>query len=101
MLSRKAASTIPQMIHSGERALMAIALFMSLLSFGCNGAPEPSRIKPSTPPAPVSAKPRPHPRRHQEGTITGQDAFGDWTTQDPGVRRKIVVADLPQPYATV
>lgn len=31
---------------------------------------------------------------------TGRDAFGDWTTDRPGIRRKIVVADLPKPYDT-
>lgn len=30
-------------------------------------------------------------------TITGQDAFADWDKQQPGVRRKITVADLPAP----
>lgn len=30
-------------------------------------------------------------------TITGKDAFADYTQQKPGVRRKITVADLPQP----
>jgi glucose/arabinose dehydrogenase len=34
------------------------------------------------------------------GTRTGQDALGDWTTDAPGVRRKITVADLARPYAT-
>ena len=33
-------------------------------------------------------------------TLTGQDAFTDYTKEHPGVRRKITVADLPQPYAT-
>ena len=28
----------------------------------------------------------------------GQSAFGDWTTDAPGVRRIITLADLPQPY---
>jgi glucose/arabinose dehydrogenase len=32
--------------------------------------------------------------------LTGQGAFGDWTTDAPGVRRHITVADLPRPYAT-
>jgi glucose/arabinose dehydrogenase len=32
--------------------------------------------------------------------LTGQGAFGDWTTDAPGVRRRITAADLPQPYAT-
>jgi len=31
---------------------------------------------------------------------TGKEAFGDWTQDAPGVRRKITVADLPPPYAT-
>ena len=30
-------------------------------------------------------------------TITGQAAFADYTQQQPGVRRKITVADLPEP----
>src|SRR6266436_1912927 len=33
-------------------------------------------------------------------TLTGQGALGDWTTDAPGVRRRITVADLPRPYAT-
>lgn len=32
--------------------------------------------------------------------LTGADALGDWTTDGPGVRRKIVPADMPKPYAT-
>lgn len=32
--------------------------------------------------------------------LTGQDALGDWTTDAPGVRRKLTPADLPRPYAT-
>ena len=30
----------------------------------------------------------------------GKAAFGDWTTDAPGVRRLITVADLPDPIAT-
>jgi glucose/arabinose dehydrogenase len=33
-------------------------------------------------------------------TRTGKDAMGDWTTDAPGVRRKITPADLPPPGAT-
>ena len=33
-------------------------------------------------------------------TLTGKDAFGDWTTDAPGVRRKVTVDDLAQPYDT-
>ncbi len=32
-------------------------------------------------------------------TLTGQAAFTDWNQQQPGVRHKITVADLPAPYA--
>jgi glucose/arabinose dehydrogenase len=32
--------------------------------------------------------------------LTGKDALGDWTTDAPGVRRKITLDDLATPYAT-
>jgi len=32
--------------------------------------------------------------------LTGRDALGDWTTDAPGVRRKITVDDLPEPFDT-
>jgi glucose/arabinose dehydrogenase len=32
--------------------------------------------------------------------LTGHDALGDWTTDAPGVRRRITVDDLPPPYDT-
>jgi glucose/arabinose dehydrogenase len=32
--------------------------------------------------------------------LTGQAAFTDWNQQAPGIRHKITIADLPQPYAT-
>ncbi len=33
-------------------------------------------------------------------TLTGKEALGDWTTDAPGVRRKITLDDLATPYAT-
>ena len=36
----------------------------------------------------------------QTAVRTGKDAFGDWTSDAPGVRRKITPADLPPPFAT-
>jgi glucose/arabinose dehydrogenase len=33
-------------------------------------------------------------------TLTGQAAFTDYSKEQPGIRRKVTVADLPQPYAT-
>ncbi len=32
--------------------------------------------------------------------LTGQAAFGDWSTDAPGVRRHLTSADLPRPFAT-
>ncbi|HXE56186.1 MAG TPA: sorbosone dehydrogenase family protein [Tepidisphaeraceae bacterium] len=32
--------------------------------------------------------------------LTGQGAMGDWQKDAPGVRRRITVQDLPEPYAT-
>ena len=32
--------------------------------------------------------------------LTGAAAYGDWSTDKPGLRRKITAADLPAPYAT-
>jgi glucose/arabinose dehydrogenase len=32
--------------------------------------------------------------------LTGQGAQGDWTTDAPGVRRRITVSDLPEPYTS-
>jgi glucose/arabinose dehydrogenase len=34
------------------------------------------------------------------GLLTGEAAKGDWTTDAPGVRRKLTTADMPAPYAT-
>jgi glucose/arabinose dehydrogenase len=39
----------------------------------------------------------PTPRR---GVLTGREALGDWTTDAPGVRRKVAVEDLTKPYDT-
>jgi glucose/arabinose dehydrogenase len=45
--------------------------------------------------SPSSAAPPPGP-----ALLTGKAATGDWTTDAPGVRRKLVPDDLPAPYAT-
>jgi glucose/arabinose dehydrogenase len=43
----------------------------------------------------VAIRPRP-----AEALLRGHDAFGDFSTDHPGVRRMITAADLPAPYAT-
>jgi glucose/arabinose dehydrogenase len=49
-------------------------------------ADDPARAAGAAPPA--------------QRVLTGQDALGDWTTDAPGVRRKITPDDLPPPYET-
>ncbi len=39
------------------------------------------------------------PRPHSE-VFVGRNALGDWTTDAPGVRRRLTIADLPRPYDT-
>jgi glucose/arabinose dehydrogenase len=47
----------------------------------------------------VQAAPKTAPKA-SSATLTGEAAQGDWTTDAPGVRRKIVPADMPKPFAT-
>jgi len=39
-------------------------------------------------------------RSQPRKVLAGQGALGDWTTDAPGVRRRITTADMPAPYAT-
>jgi glucose/arabinose dehydrogenase len=34
------------------------------------------------------------------GVLTGRDALGDWTTDSPGLRRRITIDDLAKPFET-
>ena len=43
---------------------------------------------------------RPTPKIAAKATRTGKDALGDWTTDAPGVRRKLTLEDLPKPKDT-
>jgi len=54
-------------------------------------------------PAPVAAESQPLPPASAQpsvGVLTGTAAFGDWRSDAPGVRRHLLVADLPAPFAT-
>jgi glucose/arabinose dehydrogenase len=65
------------------------------LSSGCSACSACSRSKATTDPQSVEAK------KHPVGELlTGQAAMGDYTTDAPGVRRKLTPADMPPPYAT-
>jgi glucose/arabinose dehydrogenase len=48
----------------------------------------------------VTHSARPEDPKPHRGVLTGREAFGDWTTDAPGVRRKITVEDLANPYET-
>jgi glucose/arabinose dehydrogenase len=39
-------------------------------------------------------------RKPRVSVLTGKEALGDWTTDAPGVRRKLTLNDLPPPYDT-
>ncbi|MEO8191104.1 MAG: PQQ-dependent sugar dehydrogenase [Acidobacteriota bacterium] len=74
-------------MHSRHR-LVAIAFGASAAGLLLIGAQ--SRVSENAPP--------PGPPRRE--VLKGEGALGDWTSDAPGVRRKITVADLPRPYAT-
>ena len=69
--------------------LLAVLLFVSFASACANGDAEANAQQKQR----VEAGAR-------DGVLVGQGAFGDWTTDAPGVRRRITPADLPKPYAT-
>lgn len=59
---------------------------------GCSS--KPAEVKP----ADANPQPGGEPQRPRTDILlTGAAALGDWTTDAPGVKRKITVADLPEP----
>jgi glucose/arabinose dehydrogenase len=48
----------------------------------------------------TTPKPETAPRSTGNELLTGDAAKGDWTTDAPGVRRKLTTQDLPAPYAS-
>ena len=66
----------------------SVALISLALIAAC-GADKSGNNSGPTPPLSASGK-----------TLTGRDAFGDYSTDAPGTRRKITPADLPPPFAT-
>jgi glucose/arabinose dehydrogenase len=65
---------------------------------GNAGSPHTEAAAPAADPSPAAGSPRP--AAQAPAALTGQAAMGDWTTDAPGVRRKLTPADLPAPYAT-
>jgi glucose/arabinose dehydrogenase/cytochrome c2 len=52
------------------------------------------------PSRPWTASPEPKPAPAAGTLLTGEQAFGDFQSDAPGVRRRITLADLPAPFAT-
>jgi glucose/arabinose dehydrogenase len=94
-------------------------LAISALTMSCSGTGPPSVGAPAaqttsaettaarqTPPIKTGASRQGTATKENSATeskrpiLTGQAALGDWTTDAPGVRRKITPADLPAPYDT-
>ena len=75
------------MARKNAAAAIAIAaIFIALVSFhGIQSAASTFSVRP---------------RPASDAVLRGHDAFGDFSTNRPGVRRLITVADLPAPYAT-
>ncbi len=48
----------------------------------------------------AASQPQRNGRNRPRKVLVGQGALGDWTTDAPGVRRRITTADMPPPYAT-
>jgi glucose/arabinose dehydrogenase len=85
------------------------ALWMSLLTSACgsaaNNAPpqvvaDNARNETLAPKPPASASAPPTQIGASAQPLVGEAANGDWTTDRPGVRRKLSLRDLPAPYAT-
>jgi glucose/arabinose dehydrogenase len=73
---------------------LLLASVATVFCYACKDDDNPA-VSAATAPFPPSAH---HPQAGQ--TLMGKDAFGGWTTDAPGVRRKITAADLPGPYET-
>ena len=65
-----------------------LALLAGCLSISACRSDKPEKVVPGVPPT------------HPGILLTGKAAMGDFTTDAPGVRRKLTVADLPPPNAT-
>ncbi|AKT41757.1 PQQ-dependent sugar dehydrogenase [Chondromyces crocatus] len=79
------------------RAVPGLILGALLLAGGVSAcspkrSEQPAETKPQQP---TEAKPRQTART--DIVLTGAEAMGDWTSDAPGVKRKITVADLPPP----
>lgn len=67
--------------------LLTVAAAVAVGATACASAPDkPAKSRPANT---LASK-----------TLTGKEALGDWTTDAPGVRRRLTLEDLPAPYTT-
>jgi glucose/arabinose dehydrogenase len=71
--------------------LAAVFAVGGLMTAGC-GKHDPNGV--------VHAANPPQEQTGARRVLTGENALGDWTTDAPGVRRRITTNDLPKPFAT-
>ncbi len=81
----------------GPRLALSGVALLFVIVVGCavnddTGAQQQTRAVEQSGAASSQARP--------QGVLTGKAALGDWTTDAPGVRRRITTADLPRPFDT-
>jgi glucose/arabinose dehydrogenase len=87
--------------HSSRRApviVLSAAALLSALSAAC--AVDKSNGAQQQQPTNATVGQTSEGQTKAGGVLTGKAALGDWTTDAPGVRRRITSADLPKPFAT-
>jgi glucose/arabinose dehydrogenase len=84
--------------HDPKRNLFFICLFL-LLAAGLSACGDDVATRTTYDPPPDNV-PATTSQSASQKTLTGEAALGDWTTDAPGVRRKLTQKDLPAPYAT-
>lgn len=77
-----------------EISASLFAAGLSVMAFAA--APDSSTTKAAT----VASASTQTVTQKQQPLLTGEKAQGDWRTDAPGVRRKISLDDMPEPYAT-
>jgi glucose/arabinose dehydrogenase len=75
--------------------LLVAALLLAGACYGLVACGRARGDRPGTQPDPGGTKPG-----ARTAVLTGRAALGDWTTDAPGVRRRITPADMPPPYQT-
>lgn len=82
--------------------LFAFATALLFAAVGCAVKPETQAQSPAAPQSATPNREAPSVAEAPQAgkVLAGKDAFGDWTTDAPGVRRRITAADLPKPYTT-